>query len=373
MSRVGEAGSVRLGGYSDTRSPKVLSPNTRAATKTGTGDEANAANIYAARQLLANNGVDAEAQWKKRYSQTDMPYSMNGVYADGQISTGVGNNSTYITVHSGKEVIGFALDESGSVRELEDHELAEKKLVGPRPQNGYFFTEPRDIRQMEVSGPAISQTCPEGIIDDLATQIANPDKKVAFYSGAGISVAAGIDDINGYNRRISGTDARPNSLQDLEAIAARVKADPKAILSSVKGFFQSFYLTEPAAAHEAIAEIQQISPNDTPVFTENLDLLHQKTGVEVMPMKPAEEMKAQLNEDALRQLDTIVCTGLSHDDRGFIAYLREINPGITIVGNALPGQKPIFIDETNPNDIYLAGNAHEILPRLAQLTREKLS
>lgn len=317
------------------------------------------------------NADRVQALWDAKYSSPGFPYHMNGVDEGGQLSTGVASRSTYITVHYGHEVAGFIQDEEGNTKTLEAGQLAEKRIVGPGPKNDYFFTSPRDMREVESTQSSVKSLSLDEILAELVNDLTNPNKRVAIYSGAGISIAAGVDDINRYNMRIAGDIGRPSTLKDFQSTAARVKADPKSILKSVREFYESLYFANPSPAHEAIAELAIELPNPLLVFTENLDLLHQKTGINVIAMKPANQMKPYLNEDQLRQLDCIVCTGLSHDDRGFIAYLREINPNIRIIGNALLDQKPYFIDESNSNDVYLAANAHEVFPRLLDLVRQR--
>ncbi len=313
----------------------------------------------------------AQALWDQRYHFPRFSYSMNGVSNSGQISSGIGNSSVYVTIYYGNETIGFMQDDSGKIRTLEEHEIAEKQQVGSGPENGYFFTQPRNSRSIEPSVTSDVELSANQILNNLADDLIDPNKSITIYTGAGISVAAGIDDIAGYNSRITGNRERAKTAADFGKAATRLKDKPGEVLNLVKEFYESFYFTNPTLAHEAIADLATTINKPLPVFTENHDLLHQKTGINTIIMKPADQMKQYLNEDMIRKLDCIVCTGLSHDDRGFIAYLRNINPNIKIIGNALAGQKPNFLIEGEQKDIYLPGNAHEIFPELLKLVKQK--
>lgn len=304
--------------------------------------------------------------WQRVYETPQQIYNMCNFTEDGQISTGVSNNSTYVSISIGDESFGLNLDDSGTITNLETGRLAAKvKIETGSGNNDYLFTA---VKEHEISSQE-TRINPETTVNDLAKDLKDPNKSIAFYTGAGLSIAAGIKDMAGYNKILSGDVPRLKTKEHMDNAVARIKQNPKQVLSSIKEFYQSFYLAKPSPAHEAIAELASSVNKPMPVFTENHDLLHQKTGINVMQMRAAPVMKAELDMDAIKNLDCIVCTGLSHDDRGFLAYLREINPNIKIIGNALPGQKPDFIDDENPLDIYLPGDAHEILPKLVQKVR----
>ena len=85
-----------------------------------------------------------------------------------------------------------------------------------------------------------------------------------------------------------------------------------------------------------------------------------------------DDIKSGIDIDYIKSLNYLVCTGLSNDDRGLIAYFRELNPGLKIVANSLPNQVPEFILPDDPNDLYLPGDTQEIMPELAKLVQERL-
>jgi hypothetical protein len=116
-------------------------------------------------------------------------------------------------------------------------------------------------------------------------------------------------------------------------------------------------------AHSAISQI-----GFDLVFTKNLDNLHEKAGSETIKLNgvSAKRFKAEVNSEELKKIDVLVTTGLSHDDRGFIAYLREINPNLIVIANDLPGSVPNFLDPSNKKDLYLEADAHKLFQEISK-------
>lgn len=331
--------------------------------------------------------AQVQKMWEQRFFQEGYPYSMNSRIGSGFFSTGVGSGKVYFAFSSDGDIKGFSLDANGACLPLELSQLPEKPAMVTDPSNDYYFCSGPRIRtekndQLTNSQPQnrleflsnelkksqSAVTANDEMIALLADELRNPQKSIAFYTAAGISIAAGIDDLNGYHRRIFGQTGEPKTDEDFQTMSKRILEEPATVLRSIKEFFESFYFTDPTLTHKAIADLSICLSKPIPIFTENGDLLHQKTGVEALVMKaPVHPMKAKLGRQWIENLDYLVCTGLSHDDRGFIAYLREINPNLRIVANSLPGEIPLFIFQNEPKDIYLPGDAHKIFPKLRDL------
>ena len=77
----------------------------------------------------------------------------------------------------------------------------------------------------------------------------------------------------------------------------------------------------------------------TRVLTENLESLHEKTGVLSVRVNKGSENKPELREKVTgatvvldpTKLQVILCIGLSDDQSGLLSYLVERNPTITII------------------------------------------
>jgi electron transfer flavoprotein alpha subunit len=99
-----------------------------------------------------------------------------------------------------------------------------------------------------------------------------------------------------------------------------------------------------------------------PLLTENIDQLHQKTGVTpvVMPGRQKESLGK-----IVKAAHYIVTIGLSTDDGGFLKYCKEVNPSICIVSINLTN-----VCYLSMNDFTLIGDILDILPQLQTLVLE---
>lgn len=66
-----------------------------------------------------------------------------------------------------------------------------------------------------------------------------------------------------------------------------------------------------------------------------------------------------------KDIDAVVCVGLSHDDRGLLAFYKQHNPAGVII--AIDLKQPNYLGE---EDILVMGNLQEIVPKLAKKLRE---
>ena len=166
-----------------------------------------------------------------------------------------------------------------------------------------------------------------------------------------------------FNQRLFGS----NKIGDLDSLITSLKRDPQNHLEQMRSFFSSLTNSIPTDAHSAIKQI-----NFDLVFTENLDNLHEKTGTEPIKLNTisVQNFKAKVNPEEIKKIDVLVTTGLSHDDRGFIAYLREINPHLIVIANDLPGSVPNFLNPNNEKDLYLEGDAHRVFQDILEATKK---
>ena len=97
------------------------------------------------------------------------------------------------------------------------------------------------------------------------------------------------------------------------------------------------------------------------------DFLHERAGSE--PLKIRATAKG-FNYAEIKKLfeskDAIICIGLSHDDRGLLAWYKKIKPDGIIISIDL--NQPSYL---NNEDFVLIGDLQEVLPEVVQLMEEK--
>lgn len=173
------------------------------------------------------------------------------------------------------------------------------------------------------------------------------NKQVVFYTGAGISKAAGIptmvelDTLLGFEKEKNFPQWVQNTMHN-----------PRALSQRINGFHHSCFFSKPTKAHQALAELANLKK--VKIFTENLDHLHQKTGFDVISVTA--ELKGL---EMLKTVDVVVCMGLSRDNKGFLAKYKEFNPQGKIV--AIDLKQPNYLGN---EDVWLEADLQEAVPEL---------
>ncbi|HSX03336.1 MAG TPA: Sir2 family NAD-dependent protein deacetylase [Rhabdochlamydiaceae bacterium] len=173
------------------------------------------------------------------------------------------------------------------------------------------------------------------------------NKKVIFYTGAGISKAAGIptmcelDNLLGFDKE-----------QNFAVWAQNTIHNPRALSQHINAFHRACFSSKPTRAHQALSELANLKK--IKIFTENLDHLHQKTGFDVVSV--TSELKGL---EALKNVDLIVCLGLSRDNKGFLAKFKEYNPNGRII--AVDLKQPNYLGN---EDVWLEADLQEMMPDL---------
>jgi NAD-dependent SIR2 family protein deacetylase len=134
--------------------------------------------------------------------------------------------------------------------------------------------------------------------------------------------------------------------------------NPKKITNGFSEFCKKAILSDPTDAHYALKTIAE--RKNAALVTENVDLLQQRAGVE--PLFAYSEILHSLKKQDLKEVDCIICIGLSHDDRGFLAWYKKENPNGTIV--ALNLEQPDYLGN---EDFFLEGDVQHILPEIAKM------
>ncbi len=184
-------------------------------------------------------------------------------------------------------------------------------------------------------------------IEDLVTCIKT--KRVVFYSGAGLSAASGIPTMTGLDQLFS-------IHLPWEEWVKKTVASPQEVLAKAVNFKRLCYESDPTHAHLALRYI--CNKWNIPLWTENLDLLHQKSGIDPLVVS-AELLLEEVKEEALREIDVVICLGLSFDDKGALGWYKHHNPEGKIVSIDL--MSPVYL---GVDDALLKGDLQEVLPNV---------
>ncbi len=177
-------------------------------------------------------------------------------------------------------------------------------------------------------------------------------KRAIFYTGAGISVAAGVSTMENLTSSLG-----LNNQQLVDKLTQKTLKEGKAALSSWDAFCRASFSASPTKAHSALAKLA-LAKNML-IFTENIDRLHERAGVR--PVRPTRRMVLEeIDADELGKIDYIVCIGLSRDDKGFLAYYKLHNTKGKIV--AIDLKSPTYLSD---NDYFVEGDLQKIVPYIA--------
>lgn len=171
------------------------------------------------------------------------------------------------------------------------------------------------------------------------------NKKCIFYTGAGISAMSNV-------ATMKGLEASLNMDKGIRAFLKEAWRNPEQIRAAFAVFCNSAINGEPTSAHYALKKMAQ--EKSVAIITENVDLLQQRTGIE--PIFAYSELLASIPKNDWQQIDAIICIGLSHDDRGLLAWYKQHNPDGILV--AIDLKVPNYLSD---NDYVCLGNLQEIL------------
>jgi len=212
--------------------------------------------------------------------------------------------------------------------------------------------EIEDIQDIPLI-PLRTTTNPKEItIQELTELIKN--KKCCFYTGAGIS--AGI--VPTMNELDVVLFYRLPNKETIVQALEKIVANPQTYLKHMKAFYKACLEGAPSAAHKTIAKIA--IEKDWCVLTENIDLLHEHSGI-----KPTHRghLFTDIDADDLKQLDIILAIGLSEDQSNFLNWYKQHNPQGIIVGINMND-----VCYLSDQDYIVKRDIQETLVELAKLT-----
>ena len=190
---------------------------------------------------------------------------------------------------------------------------------------------------------------------EKAARIIKKAKRVAAFTGAGISVESGIPPFRGKGGLWDKYD--PDFLE-----IGHFKRNPKASWKLLKEvFYDGFSAATPNAAHQMIAAMEKRHLLET-VITQNIDSLHQKAG----------SRKVYEFHGTLR---TLVCLGCSKEysaaevDLGFLPPECRmcgglLKPDVVLFGEPIPepANSQSFFEAEIADVMLVIGSSGEVLP-----------
>ena len=177
------------------------------------------------------------------------------------------------------------------------------------------------------------------------------NKRVLFYTGAGISVASGVHSMDQLYETL-GIDMSKR----VDDLLRRAVPDPQGVIESWEKFTKAAFEKPATPAHRALAVLTQKIKSQ--IFTENVDHLQEKTGIKAIHLTDP-WLKENIQPEWLKDIDVVVTVGLNYDDRGFLGWYKENNPNGKIVAVNL--NQPSYLGD---EDFLLRGDCQEIVPEL---------
>ncbi|KKQ80173.1 MAG: hypothetical protein UT03_C0031G0001, partial [Candidatus Moranbacteria bacterium GW2011_GWD2_38_7] len=136
-------------------------------------------------------------------------------------------------------------------------------------------------------------------------------------------------------------------------------SEPEKALKPWDDFANAAFENGPTIAHSALTRLAE--KLQCKIFTENVDHLHEKTGIQAL--RPTGDwLKENIQPSWLKEIDAIITVGLSSDDRGMLAWYKENNPNGKLI--AINLVQPNFVGE---EDYLLKGDLQDILPELEKM------
>ena len=213
----------------------------------------------------------------------------------------------------------------------------------------YYLTTPRDFTHN------VDKIVPQKITTQELTHFI-AEKTVIFYTGAGISIAGGVHSMTSLEKALTLDFKNPCSF------VHNAITNPEPIVAAFNDFCHCAFNNQPTLAHWALTKLACYK--QCTILTENFDYLHRRTGYKPYQAN-AYQLKKSVDVSSLQKIDAVICIGLSHDDRGFLAWFKNHNPNGIII--AVDIAQPGYLGN---EDWWCEGDLQQVLPTvLTNLTQ----
>ncbi|MGC8775870.1 MAG: Sir2 family NAD-dependent protein deacetylase [Minisyncoccia bacterium] len=177
------------------------------------------------------------------------------------------------------------------------------------------------------------------------------NKKVLFYTGAGISIASGVHSMDQLQESLG-----IEMSQKVDGLLKNAIANPQDVIDSWEEFTKAAFEKPATPAHQSLGTLAQKLKSQ--IFTENVDHLQERAGVKPIHLT-GPWLKENVQPEWLKDIDVVITVGLSYDDRGFLGWYKENNPNGKII--AINLSQPSYLGN---EDFILKGDCQKIVPEL---------
>lgn len=235
------------------------------------------------------------------------------------------------------------------------------------PTPGWYYdynldtTTKRNLLNQEIESEKGSlQTISRRIVSKRVPQCLTPQEaarklaghQVVLYTGAGISAPI-VPTMSQLYDALGFKNKNGKSLEQLLQAATNPNSP---IISIMDAFFRACLYGQPTQAHWILTELA--SKYNWAIVTENLDLLHQRTGLNVITRGQLCDVMHTTTPEEACAIDYIVTIGLSSDASGFLEWYKKLNPnGRFIAVNTVTAE---YLGE---EDFYVDGDLQSTLPQ----------
>lgn len=227
---------------------------------------------------------------------------------------------------------------------------------GDQFSSGEVGSETDSQEENVVFSKLVCRGHPERISEkELAEIIKN--KRVIFYTGAGIS-AGYVPTMNQLMNDLKITEETPNKLEEY---ITDLIIDSESYLKILENFFDKCENALPSNAHNILARF--VRKGEQLLITENLDQLHQKTGLTPIVLASHDnysqgEFSEKIRKEVLKS-DALITIGLNSDESGFLKFYKKLNPRGKIISVNLKNT-----DYLSDDDLILIGDIQQVFQKL---------
>jgi NAD-dependent deacetylase len=181
------------------------------------------------------------------------------------------------------------------------------------------------------------------------------DKKCVIYTGAGISADV-VPTMSQLENELQLTEENKGKFL---AIIEQALKDPETYRRPMDRFYNACLNGKPTKAHVAVRDIA--SKLEWGILTENLDLLHQRSGIKPLHHDGSDWLKSNVTETDLKLIDYVITIGLARDESGFLGWYKHIHPQGVII--AINLKQPEYLSN---EDLLVTGDVQKLLPQLSK-------
>ncbi|MBA2655034.1 MAG: hypothetical protein H0U71_08240 [Gammaproteobacteria bacterium] len=231
---------------------------------------------------------------------------------------------------------------------LYQHEQIEVLNLGASNENESSIE--KNLERIESRLPLVISNAEPLALDvlDLADLI--NDKQIAIYTGAGISAGV-VPTMSALSESLNFAQHQMDSFLKFVNDCFQNPDDKITIMNA---FYDACTNGKASSAHEAVTRICEFK--GWSLLTENVDLLHQQTGVAPLGR---DFLSENLTREDFLSIDIIITIGLQTDESHFLSRFKQHNPRGVIA--AINLAKPNYLAN---NDFLIRGDAQALLPLL---------